>query len=160
MNATGAAVSIARGAINRAIKFARDGLPAECCGVLLGRAYAILRASPVRNRAVGPDRFDAEPLDLIDAERTARAAGLRVLGYFHSHPNGDATPSEHDRAGVVWPDLPPYFHLIVTPQRRWALYDARNGEWRCVRHSREPLLIRQDRQMNWQRSESTLTARG
>jgi proteasome lid subunit RPN8/RPN11 len=82
--------------------------PDECCGLLLGREGAIEEARAARNVAADPHRrFEIDPQALIDAHRSARAGGAQVLGYYHSHPLGEATPSPTDqrmaaRDGSVW----------------------------------------------------------
>lgn len=82
--------------------------PAECCGILLGEGDGITAILPARNVHPHPMRhFEIDPQALIDAHRTARSGGPRVLGYYHSHPNGVARPSATDRAmaaadGAIW----------------------------------------------------------
>jgi desampylase len=97
--------SDAHGAMLRAAAAAH---PLECCGLLLGRGQAIAEAVPVANVAEDPARrFAIDPAALIAAHRAARGGGRQVLGYYHSHPTGDARPSATDRAeaagdGRVW----------------------------------------------------------
>jgi proteasome lid subunit RPN8/RPN11 len=79
----------------------------ECCGILLGDG-AVEEARPAANHAADRHRgFEIDPQALVEAHRAARAGGLAVIGYYHSHPAGPATPSERDRAmapgdGRVW----------------------------------------------------------
>jgi proteasome lid subunit RPN8/RPN11 len=104
--------------------------PEECCGFLIGndgtrRVHFVLEASniaPVRN-----NRYTIAPEDIIRAERTASARSLSVLGYYHSHPDHPAVPSEYDRQHA-WPS---YSYLIVKVMngatdglRSWTLTDA------------------------------------
>jgi len=66
------------------------------------------RASVEANIADDPARrFEIDPAALIAALRAERGGGERVIGYWHSHPSGDATPSATDAAmaaadGKVW----------------------------------------------------------
>ncbi len=54
---------------------------------------------PARNVHPDPARhFEIDPQVLIDAHRAARSGGPRVVGYYHSHPNGLARPSAADSA--------------------------------------------------------------
>jgi proteasome lid subunit RPN8/RPN11 len=82
--------------------------PEECCGILLGTGTHIDRAAPAANVHPDPARhFEIDPQALIDAHRGARAGGPEVIGYYHSHPTGNAEPSATDRAqaahdGSVW----------------------------------------------------------
>jgi proteasome lid subunit RPN8/RPN11 len=89
-------------------KEAAHAHPLECCGLLLGHGTLIETALPCRNVHPNPARhFEIDPAALIAAHRAARAGGPQVLGYYHSHPAGDATPSATDcalaeRAGRIW----------------------------------------------------------
>jgi desampylase len=87
--------------------------PEECCGLLLGeppsgRADLVACAEPTRNVSTDPAcRFEIDPQALIDAHRAERAGGRALLGYYHSHPTGQAEPSATDRAqasedGRIW----------------------------------------------------------
>lgn len=85
---------------------ARDAYPHEACGVLIGTPGAlraeVRRVTRARNLNVARarDRYELDPLDLLAAEDAARAAGLEVLGIWHTHPDHPARPSETDRAAA------------------------------------------------------------
>ncbi len=83
---------------------AREALPDECCGFLLGHAPGDVRASArAANRAADSrSRFALDPAEVLAAHRSAARAGRDVVGFYHSHPRGPATPSAHDRA-LAWP---------------------------------------------------------
>lgn len=82
--------------------------PEECCGILLGAAGLIDTIWPAANVAADRRRlFEIDPQALVDAYRWARAGTRQVLGYYHSHPSGEAKPSNIDQAmaagdGRVW----------------------------------------------------------
>ncbi|MEM8726503.1 MAG: M67 family metallopeptidase [Pseudomonadota bacterium] len=82
--------------------------PCEACGLLLGRAGRIEIVRPTRNVHATPQtHFEIDPQALIDAHRAEREGGPKVIGYFHSHPTGDPSPSQTDRAmsagdGKIW----------------------------------------------------------
>ncbi len=96
--------------------------PNECCGALLGRAGAaptpggtkwVLALEPVSNRrdtADAPRRFLITGDDYRAIERVARAKSLDVIGFYHSHPDHPARPSEYDREHA----LPSFSYLIVS----------------------------------------------
>lgn len=87
--------------------------PREACGLLLGEGAQITEARETANVHPSPEtHFEIDPQALIDAHRAARASGLQVVGYFHSHPQGEAKPSATDRAcaagdGRVWAIIAP-----------------------------------------------------
>jgi desampylase len=89
---------------------ARESAPAECCGMLVGAAGAITSAVRARNLSDQPTRFLIDPVDHIQARRDARAAGLDVLGFYHSHPHSSADPSPADLAEAAYPN---HLYLIV-----------------------------------------------
>ena len=66
----------------------------------------------------------------MDADRAAEARGLDVVGWYHSHPDHPARPSEYDREHA-WPW---YSYIIVTvatgtaeEMTSWRLQDNRAG---------------------------------
>lgn len=107
--------------------------PAECCGALIGRvegeAKEVARLEPAVNRRTDdPHRYLIAPDDLRRLEREVRAAGLEIVGYYHSHPDHPAAPSRFD-ADHAWPW---YSYLIVrvdngrgAEMASWVLDDAR-----------------------------------
>jgi proteasome lid subunit RPN8/RPN11 len=106
--------------------------PAECCGALIGRvegeAREVVRLEPAVNRRTDdPHRYLIAPDDLRRLEREVRAAGMEIVGYYHSHPDHPAAPSRFD-AEHAWPW---YSYLIVRVDRgrgaemaSWVLDDA------------------------------------
>ena len=53
-------------------------------------------------------RYVIEPLEYARVERQADEENLSVLGFYHSHPDHPAVPSEYDREHGF-----PFFHYIV-----------------------------------------------
>ncbi len=82
---------------------ARAALPIECCGLLEGIVaednIRITALHPTRNLAKEPDRFEIDPAVQFGLMRSLRGTERSVVGCYHSHPNGRAEPSEHDRGG-------------------------------------------------------------
>ncbi|MBV7259191.1 M67 family metallopeptidase [Erythrobacter sp. WH158] len=87
---------------------AKAAHPLECCGILLGEGGCITGVIETLNVHPTPQtHFEIDPQALIDAHKAERKGGLRLMGYFHSHPTGDAYPSETDKKmathdGKVW----------------------------------------------------------
>ncbi|SRR6266567_4946298 len=125
--------------------------PNECCGILLGRAQGEekevrevvqlknLRLDAARAEELLPlespgreserNRFLIDPLEQLRVEKSARARSLDVLGYYHSHPDHPARPSEYDREHA-WPW---YSYVIVSVEKGepkdmtcWVLSDDRS----------------------------------
>jgi proteasome lid subunit RPN8/RPN11 len=73
--------------------------PLECVGALVGDGEAVREARPLPNVAADPSRgFEVPARALLDLERSVDAAGMRVWGTYHSHPDGPALPSGADLA--------------------------------------------------------------
>ncbi|MCC7291333.1 MAG: M67 family metallopeptidase [Phycisphaerales bacterium] len=94
---------------------ARACHPEECCGVVLGLlardAIQITDVLCAQNIAEGDRRrrYQIEWSVLFQAYRQARGSGHRVVGFFHSHPDGTRSPSATDQAEA----LPDHLYLIL-----------------------------------------------
>ncbi len=85
-------------------RISADAAPREACGLLFGAPDRITDWQAVENVAEEPERrFEIEPGALFAALRAERAGGPKIVGYWHSHPSGDATPSVTD-AAMAQPD--------------------------------------------------------
>jgi proteasome lid subunit RPN8/RPN11 len=98
-----------------------EAYPNECCGIMYGRdtkegrVVEKLQAVPnVYDEAERYHRFSISPKQLMEAEKAAGEAGQLVLGFYHSHPDHPARPSETDRMHA-WPF---YSYIIVAIQKR------------------------------------------
>ena len=113
------------------------GFPNEICGVLLGREAGghktVTRLLPIENQFESDEqyhRFLITPQDMLRAERSARAEGVSVVGFYHSHPEAEAIASNYDR-DHAWPW---YTYIIVSVKRHradelrsWTLRDDRSA---------------------------------
>jgi len=95
--------------------------PNECCGIIYGRDTAAERIveslEPVANQFESGEqyhRFLITPDVLLRAEKTSSKNGNMVLGFYHSHPDHPARPSEYDRQHG-WPF---YSYIIVSIAKR------------------------------------------
>jgi proteasome lid subunit RPN8/RPN11 len=111
--------------------------PREACGLLLGRRQgghtSVVEVREARNLcAEGAGRsYELDPAAHLAAEERAQAAGLAVVGVWHSHPDRPAVPSEEDLRGA-WPG---WSYAIVAVAagapdglRAWRLEGARFAE--------------------------------
>jgi proteasome lid subunit RPN8/RPN11 len=84
--------------------------PYECCGALYGEAtdggFHVVEALPLPNTtADGPRRrFLIQPSDYRAAEAHARTTGRAFIGFYHSHPDHPARPSQTDLEHA-WPNM-------------------------------------------------------
>lgn len=94
-----------------------NSYPNECCGALLGvfdkEGNAVVEdILPIINAREDEEqyhRFVITADEYLLAERTARVKGIEVVGFYHSHPDHPAIPSEYDREHA----LPFYAYIIV-----------------------------------------------
>jgi proteasome lid subunit RPN8/RPN11 len=121
---------------------AENTYPEECCGLLLGtiadNIKTLVEVWPTKNAwsAETEDncseaklltkkrRYAIEPQDMLEGMKEGRDRNLDIIGIYHSHPDGQAVPSECDRT-LAWPQ---YSYVIVSvPQgsgeevRSWTL---------------------------------------
>lgn len=76
--------------------------PEEACGLLFGSDGVIHDWQATRNVAEMREvAFEIDPSALFAVLREERRGGPRLIGYWHSHPNGRASPSPTDRAAAV-----------------------------------------------------------
>lgn len=127
---------------------AESGYPEEACGGLLGVRDAngvieVRRAVPVNNSR--PDarsrRYLIGPTDVAELEKRASTSKTALLGYYHSHPDAQAVPSEFDREHA-WPW---YVYVIVSVASGRAT-DVRAWQLAEDRAAFEPLDIVNDRE--------------
>jgi proteasome lid subunit RPN8/RPN11 len=83
---------------------AEESFPRECCGLIEGTVAGggaqALALHPCTNLATEPDRFEIDPQDHIRLLRQLRGGPRRLIGCYHSHPNGQAAASARDAAGA------------------------------------------------------------
>jgi proteasome lid subunit RPN8/RPN11 len=85
--------------------------PHECCGALVGSGNRVTAAVALPNTTEeGPRRrFLVRPSDYRTAEQTASEIGGDLLGFYHSHPDHPARPSQFD-LDHAWPT---FAYIIV-----------------------------------------------
>ena len=131
-------LSLAESDLATIYRHGRRAYPEECCGVMIGPpaekgseavvVTRVLSAENEREDASRHNRFLISPRALLDAQRSARDGGLEILGYYHSHPDHPARPSDFDREHA-WPGVS---YLIISVEkgevvdtRSWRLTDDR-----------------------------------
>src|SRR6202163_5159362 len=83
----------------------------ECCSALLGESGRVEATVALPNTTEeGPRRrFLVRPSDYRLAEQRARELGGELLGFYHSHPDHPARPSQYD-LDHAWPT---FAYIIV-----------------------------------------------
>lgn len=137
-------MTIPRPVLESILDHGRSGYPFEVCGVFLGVGARVESAVRVENREVEMPRvrYQIAPEDLLRIQRESRSAGVEIIGYYHSHPDHPARPSETDRRIAAEGLSDGVFHVVVsvaggvraTPAA-WVFRDAAQA------FEREPLDI-------------------
>jgi proteasome lid subunit RPN8/RPN11 len=117
----------------------REGYPFEVCGVLVGTPSGggqVGQVIPLPNRETEQPRvrYQMAPEDLLRVQREAGAAGREIIGYYHTHPDHPARPSETDRRIAAEGLSDGVFHMVfgvdqgerVTPSA-WVFREAQAG---------------------------------
>jgi len=107
--------------------------PEECCGFLVapsseassGSSRHIRRVQPIENGFDGlrTRRFVIRSEDLLKFERSLESTDESVVGFYHSHPDHPARPSEYDR-DHAWP----WYTYVVISVTKGRAGDARAFE--------------------------------
>lgn len=125
---------------------AMDAVPQEACGVLGGTygptedAAVAITAHPTENAAATPTlRYAIDPEELIEVVETIEQASYDVVGFYHSHPAGPASPSEIDHREAAWVD---HHYVIVSLVGRPPTLDA--WVWDGERFERDAVSVRPD----------------
>ncbi len=123
--------------LDRITAHAERDYPHECGGMLLGHFDAetgktVTETLPMENTADVERRHDRvliAPRSVMRAERYAREKGIDVIGYYHSHPEDEAVPSQFDLDHA----LPVWSYIIVSVRKgkavdwnSWVMEDDRS----------------------------------
>ncbi len=104
--------------------------PYECGGMLLGHfadgEKSVTELLPMENameEAEQHNRVLILPKDVLKAERYARSQELDVVGYYHSHPDDEARPSQFDLDHAL-----PVWSYIIVSVRNGKAVDVRSWQ--------------------------------
>jgi proteasome lid subunit RPN8/RPN11 len=110
-------ITIAEEQLNEIREHGIRDYPYECCGLLLGsfasETKIVTETYPISNareESAKRNRFLIAPEELMKGERYARQHDLEVVGFYHSHPDSPAVPSQYDLEHA-WPT---YSYIIVS----------------------------------------------
>jgi proteasome lid subunit RPN8/RPN11 len=136
-------LKIGAGDVRNIHDHAKESYPEECAGALVGIASGetkivvdVWRAQNTHEEERSR-RFLIEPLQIKEFEERAQERDMDLLGFYHSHPDHPAEPSEYDREHA-WP----YYSYVIASvgsdevkdMRSWVLRDDRSG------YEEEPIL--------------------
>jgi proteasome lid subunit RPN8/RPN11 len=129
-------LKIGAGDVGHIHDHAKEAYPEECAGVLVGIdtggmkiVVDVWRAENTHEEERSR-RFLIEPLKIKEFEELAAERDMDVLGFYHSHPDHPAAPSEYDREHA-WPGWSYVIASVsaenVEDMRSWVLKGDRSG---------------------------------
>ena len=129
-------LKIGAGDVGHIHDHAKEAYPEECAGVLVGIDAGGMKVVVDVWRAENTHeeersrRFLIEPLKIKEFEERAAERDMDVLGFYHSHPDHPAEPSEYDREHA-WPGWSYVIASVsaenVEDMRSWVLKGDRSG---------------------------------
>jgi proteasome lid subunit RPN8/RPN11 len=118
------------------IRHATETYPEECCGIIIGtilngrRVITEVRETKNTHSENHTRRYLISPDEYRKAEEHARSEKKEIIGFYHSHPDHPAIPSDFDRE-YAWPW---FLYIIIEIRnadireiRGWQLHDDRSG---------------------------------
>lgn len=97
-----------KGVYDQVSAHVKKSYPHECCGVLAGTikndVKHAVKAYPVKNlnQERAHDRYNMDPVGMIQAEKEISSLKLEIVGIYHSHPDHPPRPSKTDFE-FAWP---------------------------------------------------------
>ncbi len=100
--------------IDQMIAHAREDVPNECCGVLLGQNGQVHQFRRCTNAEHSPFRYSVAPQELLAIDRDARQHDWEVVAIYHSHTHTEAYPSPTDVRLAAYPEA---YYVLVSLQQ-------------------------------------------
>jgi proteasome lid subunit RPN8/RPN11 len=110
-------IRIPQNIIDSIIAQARNELPDEACGLLVGKDSEVIKQYPLTNIDHSPEHFSFDPREQFGVLREARKEGLQIIANYHSHPASPARPSAEDIRLAYDPDM---IYIILSLQDKEA----------------------------------------
>jgi proteasome lid subunit RPN8/RPN11 len=89
----------------RMLVAARGAAPLEACGLLAGNGERATKCYTLTNADASSEHYSMKPEEQFAAVKDMRAAGLKMLAIWHSHPASPARMSAEDMRLAYTPDI-------------------------------------------------------
>lgn len=113
--------------VSEMIEHAKQDVPNECCGVLLGREGRVTLLRRCTNAEQSPFRYSVAPRELLEIDRQARENDWDVLAIYHSHTHTEAYPSPTDVRLAAYPDAIYILVSLKEPEPVVRAFHIRDG---------------------------------
>jgi len=110
-------LEIPREILEEMLERAGSAAPAETCGILAGAEDRVERLYKMTNVAERCDRYMMKPQEQFAVVKDIRAAGLKMLAIYHSHPAMPAWPSAEDIRLALTKDMAYVIVSLEDPDR-------------------------------------------
>ena len=104
-------LEIPRDIFERMVEQAKAEAPVEACGILAGSDGRVEKLYTMTNAHHSRTHYMMEPKEQFTVAKDIRAAGLKMLAIYHSHPDTPARPSAEDIRFALTPDV---IYVIVS----------------------------------------------
>lgn len=110
------------------VAHARADAPREACGIIAGRGETASEIIPIPNAAADPlHTYYMDERRLAEALISLEQRKLELVGFYHSHPNGEPLPSPTDTRQATYPDTP-YLIVGLKGEAKLAAWLLRRGQ--------------------------------
>ncbi|GAB4341254.1 MAG: hypothetical protein Kow00117_21260 [Phototrophicales bacterium] len=108
--------------------------PNEACGLLVGVGNQVKRVIPVKNIATDPKHNYLIGRDVLN-HYIPTLDGLRIIGFYHSHPSDDITPSPSDIKQAM-----PNVIYVIASRRKLSAWKFDRGRVYAIQICNDNLL--------------------
>ncbi len=98
-------ISLTKEVFETMLEASRRNSPLEACGLLAGTGARVTKCYVLTNADASPEHYSMKPEEQFAAVKDMRAAGLKMLGIWHSHPASPARMSAEDMRLAYTPDI-------------------------------------------------------
>lgn len=113
------------------IEYCRSCFPQEACGILAGNNKVVTKIYKIKNIENSSVSYLMEPQEQFKAMKDMRTHGLEMLAIFHSHPWGDAFPSQKDKELAFYDVY--YLIVAIKPQLQVKCFRIKDSSVREVK---------------------------
>lgn len=89
-------MTIKREIYDEMLEHCMKSFPYEACGILAGKEM-ITNIYKIKNIELSSVSYFMEPMEQLRAMKDIRAKGINMIAIYHSHPYGNAYPSQKDK---------------------------------------------------------------
>jgi len=121
---------ITKANLKKIVSHAMREFPNEACGVIAGKKFGeeklVEKVYEVKNRVKSPLRYEMDPEEQLKVFQEIEKSFLEVLGFYHSHPHSNATPSEIDKSLAFYEGFSYVIYSIPLKTLASFIWDGKN----------------------------------